>query len=192
MGPPRIWPAVLLVIFGLALLQNAGSLEQPADAAAAPSTRGKVAGPSRFAKADVPPPMLKLYRKSGGRSAWRTRDGRRYPTWAVLAAVGKVESDHCRVAGAKPGGSSSAGALGCMQFMPGTWPGYGRGSVYDPRNSIPAARRYLAAHRAKRDLAWALAAYNAGPGRADHPPAVTRRYVRNALALARRYQARRS
>jgi Transglycosylase SLT domain len=181
----RLFPYLLLVAVGLMVL---GDLERPGTATAQ-SRRPGVAGPSSAAKADIPRRMLTLYRKTGGREVWRTKDGRRYPAWAVLAGVGKVESNHCRVAGAKPGGSSSAGALGCMQFMPGTWPGYGHGSVYDPANSIPAARRYLLAHRVKRDLGWALAAYNAGPGRADHPPRVTRRYVRNALALARRYAA---
>jgi soluble lytic murein transglycosylase-like protein len=180
----RLFPYLLLVAVGLMFL---GDLERPGTATAEPKRAG-AAAPSRAARADIPRRYLALYRSSGGREVWRTAGGGRYATWAVLAAVGKVESDHGRARGSRPGGSSSAGALGPMQFMPGTWPGYGHGSVYNPANAIPAAKRYLRAHRAKRDLGWALAAYNAGPGRADHPPAVTRRYVANVRALARRYQ----
>lgn len=176
--------ALSLLVTGATLAGRAAAYAAEAGQTGEPSPtrRSAVTGPSAFARSDIPRRLLPIYRKTGGREVWRTRTGGRYPTWAVLAAVGKVESNHC-----KHMGPSSAGALGCMQFMPGTWPGYGHGDIYDPANSIPAARKYLRTYRARSDLGWALAAYNAGPGRADHPPRETRRYVRNALALARRY-----
>lgn len=170
----RLLPRVALFLVLYFVAQEWLQVDTAPNAQAATSTK---------CSSDIPTRYCRLYHKAGGREVWRTRDGKRYPAWAVLAAVGKVESGH----GANMG-PSSAGALGPMQFMPRTWPGYGHGSVWNPANAIPAARKYLLTYRARRDLGWALAAYNAGPGRADNPPAVTRQYVRNALALARRYQ----
>jgi soluble lytic murein transglycosylase-like protein len=141
---------------------------------------GGALAPSRTARADIPRHYLRLYQQAGASSGI---------PWQVLAGVGKAESNHGRVAGAKPGGSSSAGALGPMQFMPGTWATWGRGgNVYDPADAIPAAARYLHAIGAPGDLRRAVAGYNAGPGRADNPPAETRRYVEDVLAWNHRYQ----
>lgn len=136
--------------------------------------KAKQAAPSRTARADIPSRLLPIYRSAGKAES---------VPWSTLAAVGKVESNHCRNMG-----PSSAGALGCMQFMPGTWTSWGRGGdIYDPKDSIPAAARFLHALGINRNPSWALAAYNAGPGRADHPPTSTIRYVANVRALARRY-----
>ena len=68
-----------------------------------------------------------------------------------------------------------------MQFNltdgpPSTWARYGRGSVYDPADAIPAAARKLVADGARRNLDRALFAYN-------HSQA----YVAKVKALARRY-----
>jgi soluble lytic murein transglycosylase-like protein len=155
-------------------------LLDPQQAAPAPQPTAAHRRPaSTTARADIPPRYLRLYREAGAGSCI---------PWSALAGVGWAESKHGRVAGSKPGGSSSAGALGPMQFMPGTWATWGRGgNVYDPVDAIPAAARYLCALGAGRDLAWALAAYNAGPGRATHPPASTRRYVADVLAWNHRY-----
>ena len=67
---------------------------------------------------------------------------RRYGVpWEVLAAVNLVETRMGRIVGL-----SSAGARGPMQFMPATWRAYGDGDIDDPRDSILAAARYLAAN----------------------------------------------
>ena len=101
----------------------------------------------------------------------------------MLAAVGKVESDHGRVR--LPGvrsGSNWAGACGPMQIgcVPGSkagnaWARYGRGRPHDPADAIPAAARYLVDHGARRNLDRAIFAYNhswslCGPGQAAGPP----------------------
>lgn len=68
---------------------------------------------------------------------------------------------------------SSAGAMGLMQIMPGTWTGlrarHGLGNdPYDVRDNIMAGAAYLRAMHDRYGNATAmLAAYNAGPGRYD-------------------------
>lgn len=66
-------------------------------------------------------------------------------SWTLLAAVGQVESGHGRNVG-----PSSAGAIGPMQFMPGTFASYavdGDGSgtkdAWDPEDAIFTAAHYL-------------------------------------------------
>lgn len=89
--------------------------------------------------------------------------------WEVLAAVNLVETGFGRIRG-----TSVAGARGPMQFMPATWQAYGRGDIDDPRDSILAAARYLAANGGGRGrVAEALYAYNRHPA-----------YVRGVQAYA--------
>lgn len=85
---------------------------------------------------------------------------------------------------------SSAGAMGLMQIMPGTWAtlrvryGLGR-DPYNVRDNIMAGAAYLRAmHDRYGNPAAMLAAYNAGPGRYDEYlsrgrplPAETRAYL---------------
>jgi len=101
------------------------------------------------------------------------------PDWYILAAVGKVESNH----GQNPG-TSYAGAMGPMQFMPSTWEtsgvdgnGDGVANVMDPEDAIPAAARYLQAGGAPQDWYRALYSYN----HADW-------YVKKVLAVAEAYR----
>lgn len=75
---------------------------------------------------------------------------------SYLAAINYIESNFGRV-----NGPSSAGALGPMQFEPGTWREYGNGgNVMDPHDAILAAARYLAANGAPYDMRNAIFHYN--------------------------------
>lgn len=65
---------------------------------------------------------------------------------------------------------SSAGAMGLMQLMPGTWARqrarYGLGAdPFDPRDNILAGTSYLREMHDLYGVPGFLAAYNAGPGR---------------------------
>jgi murein DD-endopeptidase MepM/ murein hydrolase activator NlpD len=98
--------------------------------------------------------------------------------WQVLAAIDKVESNF-----GQNMGPSSAGAIGWMQFMPGTWLEYGTDAdgdgVADPWNAqdaIYSAARYLAASGGRTDIQAAVYAYN----HADW-------YVQEVLQLAAAY-----
>ena len=101
------------------------------------------------------------------------------PDWYILAAVGKVESNHGQAMG-----PSSAGAMGPMQFMPTTWEtsgvdgnGDGVANVMDPEDAIPAAASYLTDGGAPQDWYRALYSYN----HADW-------YVKKVLAVAEAYR----
>jgi hypothetical protein len=149
---------LVLVVLGYGVAGDLGLL--PAGAA----TPG-VAGASATARADIPPRYLRHYQRAA----------RRCPglSWTVLAAVGKVESDHgrARLPGVRSG-ANPAGAAGPMQLGIGgragpTWQHYrldangdGRASVYDPPDAIAAAADKLCADGAARHLDAALYAYN--------------------------------
>jgi membrane-bound lytic murein transglycosylase B len=97
----------------------------------------------------------KLYRKSARQYGFGE-------DWYVLAAVGKVESNH-----GESMGPSSAGAMGPMQFLPSTWEtagvdgnGDGVANIMDPKDAIPAAARYLERGGAPEDWYRALFTYN--------------------------------
>jgi soluble lytic murein transglycosylase-like protein len=82
--------------------------------------------------------------------------------WKVLAAINVVETGlgtNMNV--------SSAGAVGWMQFMPGTWRAYGVDASgdgiadpNDPYDAIESAAIYLEASGARRDIRRALFSYN--------------------------------
>jgi hypothetical protein len=171
---------LVLAVTAYGIADDLDLLEPPA---AAKPTRA--APPSPAATRDVPAGYLALYQRAA-----RHRPG--LPL-AVLAAIGKVESDHgrARLPGVRSGWNP-AGAAGPMQFGIGVgragnaWARYGRDvdhdgrtSVYDPGDAIPAAADYLCAHGAPRRLDRALFAYN-------H----SRSYVTRVKQLARRYTAR--
>ncbi|WP_374527032.1 lytic transglycosylase domain-containing protein [Novosphingobium sp.] len=87
------------------------------------------------------------------------------------------------------GAVSSAGAMGLMQLMPGTWARqrarFGLGAdPFDPRDNIMAGTSYLREMYENYGTTGMLAAYNAGPGRYEDwrdrgraLPAETRAYV---------------
>ena len=81
-----------------------------------------------------------------------------------IYAVMRVES------GGRVGAVSSAGAMGLMQLMAGTWARqrtrFGLGSdPFDPRDNIIAGTSYLREMYDRYGADGFLAAYNAGPGR---------------------------
>jgi hypothetical protein len=176
----------VLAVTAYGVAQDLGLLDPPAAAKPAhPARPVQQAGPSAAARADIPASYLVLYRRAAQRC--------RGLSWAVLAAIGKVESDHgrSRLPGVRSGWNT-AGAAGPMQFGIGTeragnaWARYGadfdhdgRTSVYAPGDAIPAASDYLCAAGAPRRLDRALYAYN-------HSWA----YVAEVKQLARRYLAR--
>lgn len=143
---------------------------------------------------DIPEKYLRVYRAAG----------KRYGIdWAVLAGIGKAESDHGRYDG--PGvksGTNAAGAAGPMQFgigkrprrghrsagnawktyggdgMPGGRFANGDVNVYDFHDAIPAAARYLVALGLRHHLERALYGYNNSDA-----------YVRKVLSYAAAYRA---
>ena len=138
--------------------------------------------PSPAALADIPADYLALYQQAAAAYGL---------DWAVLAAIGSVESDHGR--SAQPGVSAGLNSAGCcagpMQFNlrdgpPSSWDTYavdgnndGLLNAYDPADAIPAAARLLQANGAPADYAGALFAYNQAGW-----------YVDQVLAQAARYR----
>jgi soluble lytic murein transglycosylase-like protein len=105
----------------------------------------------------------------------------------LARAVMRVES------GGNPNAVSSAGAIGLMQLMPATARGLGV-DPKNPRRNLEGGIKYLAqlADKYDGDYVKTLAAYNAGSARVDSyggvPPfPETQRYVKNVLALYRKY-----
>jgi membrane-bound lytic murein transglycosylase B len=169
---------LVLAVTAYGVAQDLGLIQPPAEAAPVPKPTAGQPRPSRTAVTDIPAGYLRLYRAAGSRY--------RVP-WSVLAAIGKVESDHgrSRLPGVRSG-SNWAGACGPMQLgcVPGSkagdsWARYGHGRPHDPAAAIPAAARYLVDHGARRNLDQAIYAYN-------H----SRAYVAKVKQLARRYASR--
>jgi membrane-bound lytic murein transglycosylase B len=172
---------LVMAVTAYGVAEDLGWLEQPAQASPARKP-ARQSPPSSTARADIPRGYLTLYRRAAPRCPGLP--------WSVLAAIGKVESDHGRAK--LPGvrsGWNHAGAAGPMQFGIGvgragnSWAQFGRDfdrdgrrSVYDPGDAIPAAADYLCAARAPRRLEAAIYAYN-------HSSA----YVADVRRLARRY-----
>ena len=82
--------------------------------------------------------------------------------WQILAGINEIETDYGTDLSV-----SSAGALGWMQFMPGTWLQYGVDATdagyadpYNPVDAIFAAARYLHAAGASHHLRAAIFSYN--------------------------------
>jgi Peptidase family M23/Transglycosylase SLT domain len=107
------------------------------------------------AVADIPPNYLTLYRDAAARFGL---------DWPVLAAVGKVETNHGRNRnGCAP---NFAGARGPMQFLEPTFvraarlAGLSDPDICDPADAIPAAAAYLRSNGAPADWQRALFRYN--------------------------------
>lgn len=101
----------------------------------------------------IPPFLLPIYQAAGIQ----------YDVpWQVLAAINEIETDYGRNLS-----TSSAGAVGWMQFLPETWKtwgvdatGSGYADPYNPVDAIFAAARYLHAAGASKNLSQAIFAYN--------------------------------
>jgi cell wall-associated NlpC family hydrolase len=142
--------------------------------------------PSDDARKDIPANYLAMYQQAA--------DGCPGLPWSVVAAIGKVETNHGRLKA--PGvteGANFAGAAGPMQMGIGVgaagsafWTyaidgnGDGKASPYDPADAIPSATAYLC--KALRDhggdLSQAVFAYNHAQW-----------YVDKVLAIASGYAA---
>ncbi|SDN05632.1 C40 family peptidase [Allokutzneria albata] len=142
---------------------------------------GGSAQPSANALADIPPDYLRLYHQAAS-----TCPGL---NWSILAAIGKIETDHGR--SPLPGvtsGENHAGAGGPMQFLQASFTGVlarhalppggaAPPSRYNPHDAIHAAAHYLCDNGIRRgDLHKAIFAYN----HADW-------YVKKILAQAQTY-----
>lgn len=123
-------------------------------------------GASALALKDIPPAYLELYQQAEQDYGI---------DWAVLAGIGKVETNHGRLKA--PGVTSGQNAHGCcagpMQFHNeygrggGTWGAYGvdanddgTKNIYDPADAIPSAGNYLRALGGANDIRKALFGYN--------------------------------
>jgi murein DD-endopeptidase MepM/ murein hydrolase activator NlpD len=147
-----------------------------APTAASPSTTIAEFGPAPIGvpnfvidSFEIPPFLLPIYQACG------TEYG---IPWEVLAAINKIET-----AFGTNLGTSTAGAIGWMQFLPQSWREYGldangdgRKDPYNPVDAICAAAHYLKVAGGGKDLYHAIFAYN----HADW-------YVQEVLLYARAY-----
>jgi murein DD-endopeptidase MepM/ murein hydrolase activator NlpD len=160
--------ACLLIVFGAVgvLTGNWAALAAPKIPEAPPAV------------ANIPADYLALYRQAAGRFGL---------DWPVLAAVGRVETNH----GRNWNGCdlNYAGARGPMQFLEPTFvhaaklAGVADADICDPADAIPAAAAYLKSNGAPDD--WPRALYRYNP--ADwYPPLVlgwAQRYGYGAIVV---------
>jgi Transglycosylase SLT domain/Peptidase family M23 len=101
----------------------------------------------------IPPFLLPIYQAAGIQ----------YDVpWQVLAGINEIETDYGRNLS-----TSSAGAVGWMQFLPATWKSWGVDAngdriadPYNPVDAIFSAARYLHAAGASKSINSAIFAYN--------------------------------
>lgn len=163
-GTWRRWSAAIaagsmsfLAVVALAILAILlGSAQHATCTSGARSGDAGATAPVAPAASVIPRRLLPIYRHA----ARRYRLGPE--GWAYLAAINRIETDFGRNLS-----TSSAGAIGWMQFLPATWAIYGvdadhdrRRDPNDPDDAIHAAARYLRASGAPRDWHHAIYAYN--------------------------------
>ncbi|HEY1419267.1 MAG TPA: lytic transglycosylase domain-containing protein [Candidatus Dormibacteraeota bacterium] len=102
---------------------------------------------------------------------------------SYLAAINFIESNFGRI-----NGPSSAGAIGPMQFEPGTWTEYGQGgNINDPHDAILAAARLLVHNGAPYNMRNAIFHYNLDYNYVDSVESFARAYRDDAGWLDRMY-----
>jgi membrane-bound lytic murein transglycosylase B len=178
---------VVLLAFSV-IASGAGSAQPPAlpEAAAAPASTAPAGlvvpasggPPSAFARDDIPPAYLALYRAAAARFGL---------DWTILAAIGRVECDHGRdpaPACTVEGRLNSAGAGGPAQFLVSTWRRYGVSAtgtgvpdMWNPADAIFSMANYLRACGAPTDYPQAIYGYNHAWW-----------YVTDVLSWAQRYR----
>lgn len=161
--------AIAFAVAVVGLMMAVAALSRPAE-----EDQGAVYGVSAYALADIPPEYLQAYQRAANEAGL---------DWAVLAGIGKVETDHGRLNA--PGVTSGPNFLGCcggpMQFFyvpfsgrlaagetnMSTWGAYGVDGngdgvkdVWDFADAIPSAAAYLKASGAPEDYRRAVWAYN--------------------------------
>jgi len=105
--------------------------------------------------ADIPADYLVLYQQAAAQFGLN---------WPVLAAIGRVETNHGR--NRNGCAANSAGARGPMQFLPATFvhaaklAGLTKPDICDPADAIPAAAAYVKSNGAPADWQRALYRYN--------------------------------
>lgn len=106
-------------------------------------------------------------------------------TPSLLAALVRAESAF------NPRAVSWKGAQGLGQLMPSTALDLGVDDPFDPSQNLDGAAHYLSLQLNRfNDVRMALAAYNAGPARAQrgHWPQETRTYVARVIRFEREYR----
>jgi cell wall-associated NlpC family hydrolase len=172
---------LVLVVISAAVL---AMLDQLNPFSANPAIAGDAAtGGAPVAVADIPSDYLALYV-----AATRTCPGL---DWSVLAAIGKIETDHGRsTLPGVHGGANAAGSVGIMQFQPSTW-----ASVI-ARHPIPAGGSTPPSPYSPHDAIYAAASYVCDSG-GGNPATLNRaifsynhsnQYVADVLAQAQKYR----
>lgn len=160
--------------------QTATSLMQPSSSSSPNYTSSE---PSGAAISDIPKNFLNEYRKVGEDTG---------VDWAILAAVGKQETDHNRLEGSSDANgciTSVDNAKGPMQFIPSTWAsegvdGDGDGDK-DPctlEDAVPATAGYLKDLGAPGDYRGAVCSYYGMCADADAD------YANDVMAQAEAYR----
>jgi hypothetical protein len=177
---------------GRSISKALGAVPKPPARERTPAAQGA----SAFALSDIPRGYMGLYTEAASTCPALG--------WQVLAAIGKIESDHGR--SSAPGVQHGINRAGCcagpMQFNltngpPSTWDTWGTGSraqVYDPAHAIPAAARKLCGDGLARPQAAARDPCPQVLGSAALHTALKRYnnacwYVHEVVTLAGRYRA---
>ncbi|WP_280387260.1 C40 family peptidase [Nocardia wallacei] len=173
--------AVVFLVVVIAAVVTTAVVYGPSSPPAPGPSPGAGSAPNPQARADIPPELLVLYQRAAGDCPGLD--------WSVLAAIGKVETDHGR--STLPGvrsGENFAGAGGLMQFLAPTFDavttrhqlpagGANPPSRHNDSDAVHAAAFYLCDSGAPDDLHRALFAYNHSDD-----------YVQQVLDQAARYR----